>query len=238
RLRTERLDLVQLRWLDIEKPKWRDAAHWLVDLQQVGAIDKLGATNFNTAHVRELCAIGRPLATLQVQYSLIDDRPAGAMAAAAAELGFRLLCYGTVAGGFLSDRWLGRPEPREPLENRSLTKYKLIIDDRGGWDPFQALLRAQRRVADRHGADIATVASRAILDQPQVAGVIVGARDRSHLAANLAVNDLRLTSQDRAEIDRARAGLLPLAGDVYDLERDRTGRHGAIMKYNLNDVAG
>jgi hypothetical protein len=23
-------------------------------------------------------------------------------------------------------------------------------------------------------------------------------------------------------------------GDVFDLERDRTGRHGRIMKYNLN----
>ena len=56
--------------------------------------------------------------------------------------GMRLLCYGTVAGGFLSERWLGQPEPDGPLENRSLTKYKLIIDDFGGWALFQALLRA------------------------------------------------------------------------------------------------
>jgi hypothetical protein len=26
----------------------------------------------------------------------------------------------------------------------------------------------------------------------------------------------------------------PIAGDVYALERDRTGRHGSIMKYNLS----
>jgi hypothetical protein len=25
-----------------------------------------------------------------------------------------------------------------------------------------------------------------------------------------------------------------LEGDVYTLERDRNGRHGSIMKYNLN----
>src|SRR5205807_7962667 len=30
--------------------------------------------------------------------------------------------------------WLGRPEPAGPFDNRSLTKYKLIIDDFGGWD--------------------------------------------------------------------------------------------------------
>ena len=29
------------------------------------------------------------------------------MVAAAADRGVALLCYGTVAGGFLSDRWLG-----------------------------------------------------------------------------------------------------------------------------------
>jgi hypothetical protein len=26
------------------------------------------------------------------------------------------------------------------------------------------------------------------------------------------------------------------AGDIYDLERDRTGAHGRIMKYELNSL--
>ena len=51
--------------------------------------------------------------------------------------GVSFLCYGSVAGGFLSDKWLGVAEPATPLENRSLVKYKLIIDDFGGWDLFQ-----------------------------------------------------------------------------------------------------
>ena len=34
-----------------------------------------------------------------------------------------------MAGGFLSDAWLERPEPIGPLENRSLAKYKPIMDD-------------------------------------------------------------------------------------------------------------
>ena len=56
-----------------------------------------------------------------------------------------LLCYGTVCGGFLSERWLGKPAPAPDLANRSLTKYKLIIEDFGGWDLFQELLEALRR---------------------------------------------------------------------------------------------
>ena len=155
------------------------------------------------------------------------------MVGLAAEKDFVLFCYGTVAGGFLSDAWLGAAEPAHPLENRSLTKYKLIIDDFGGWDLFQALLATLRRIADRHGSDIATVASAAMLTRPGVAAVIVGARNRSHLHANLAIADLRLTGEDEAEIAAVLARAHPLEGDVYTLERDRGGRHGSIMKYNL-----
>jgi aryl-alcohol dehydrogenase-like predicted oxidoreductase len=159
------------------------------------------------------------------------------MAAAAREHGVSLLCYGTVAGGFLGDRWLGQPEPKAALENRSLVKYKLIIEDFGGWELFQALLRALRGIADRHGTDIATVASAAMLPRPGVAAVIVGARDRSHLAANLAISDMKLTDDDQKQIASVLAQANDLDGDVYTLERDRESRHGSIMKYNLNKGA-
>ena len=87
-----------------------------------------------------------------------------------------------------------------PLANRSLTKYKLIIDEFGGWPLFQELLAALRRVADRHGVDVATVAGAAVLSRPGVAAVIVGATSRAHLSANAAVAAIRLTAADHAEI--------------------------------------
>ncbi len=148
-----------------------------------------------------------------------------------------LLCYGSVAGGFLSDRWLGRAEPMPPFENRSLSKYKLIIDDFGGWAHFQRLLRVLRTIADRHGVDIATIASRAVLDRPQVGAVIVGARNRTHLPANLAIMQLRLTPTDYAELEAVLAQNRGPQGDTFTLERDRSGPHGSIMKYNLNKQA-
>lgn len=234
RLGMERLDLVQFHWWDYGAPNWLEAASWLDELRKAGKIANIGATNFDTGHMKAIVGSGVPLVSMQVQYSLLDRRPEKAMAAAAAELGVSFLCYGTVAGGFLSDKWLGRPEPRDQLENRSLVKYKLVIDDIGGWDLFQSLLSVLRRIADRHHSDIATVASAAMLSRPCVAGVIVGARNRSHLEANLAISDLQPTAEDLSEIDRVLALARALAGDVYELERDRTGRHGAIMKYNLN----
>ena len=234
RLRVERLDLVQFHWWDYNEPRWLDAMGWLDELRRAGKVGLIGGTNFNTAHVREILAADIPLASMQVQYSVLDRRPENGFAALCRAHDVALLCYGTVAGGFLSDRWLGAPEPAAPLANRSLVKYKLIIEDFGGWALFQELLAALRRVADRHGVDIASVASRMALQFPGVAAVIVGATSRAHLAANVAAAAIPLTAGDIGEVEAvASRGEGPI-GDVYDLERDRAGPHGSIMKYNLN----
>ncbi|MEN9790785.1 MAG: hypothetical protein RLZZ63_443, partial [Gemmatimonadota bacterium] len=134
----------------------------------------------------------------------------------------------------LSKRWLGQPEPQEPLENRSLTKYQLIIDETGGWVRFQALLTLLDRIAQRHGVGIGAVAVAWVLAQAGVAAVIAGARDSSHLADTVAGASLQLTAEDQTAIDAFLMETPVPPGDVYELERDRDGRHGRIMRYNLN----
>ena len=98
---------------------------------------------------------------------------------------------------------------------------------------------AARFVKDKSTV-VADEAIRAIHDlgfeagRPAVAAVIVGARNRSHLPRNVAISELALTTQDLAEIAAIQAeGNIP-EGDTYTLERDRHGRHGNIIKYNLN----
>jgi aryl-alcohol dehydrogenase-like predicted oxidoreductase len=234
RLRAERLDLVQFHWWDYAVSGCVEAGLWLDELRAEGKIALLGGTNFDAPHTEALVAAGMPLAAMQVQYSLLDARPENALVESCRRHNIHLLCYGAVAGGFLSERWLGRPEPKPPFENRSLTKYKLIIDDFGGWELFQSLLRTLRAVAERRSVDIATVACRYILDRPQVAAVIVGARNQAHLAANVAISECVLDESDRAEISAVLAERKGPEGDAFALERDRAGRHGSIMKYNLS----
>jgi aryl-alcohol dehydrogenase-like predicted oxidoreductase len=234
RLRMDRLDLVQYHWWDYGIPGCINVALWLTELQEEGKIDQLGGTNFDTPHTKELVAAGMPLVSMQVQYSLLDARPENGLIDLCRAHDVHLLAYGAVAGGFLSDAWLGRPEPRPPFDNRSLTKYKLIIDDFGGWALFQELLGVLSRIAGRHAVDIATVASRAVLDRPQVAAVIVGARNQAHLAANLKILDIELSPVDHREIAEVLARREGPKGDTFSLERERHGRHGAIMKYNLS----
>ncbi|MFZ1338659.1 MAG: aldo/keto reductase [Paracoccaceae bacterium] len=237
RLRMDRLDLVQFHWWDYAVPRYVEAIGWLDELRRDGKVWQIGGTNFDTARTVEIIRSGVPLMSMQVQYSLLDARAERQLVPAALAHDMAIFCYGSVAGGFLGDRWLGQPEPQHPLENRSLTKYKLIIDDFGGWDLFQALLATLRRVADRHDTDIATVASAAMLDRPAVAAVIVGARNRSHLEQNLKVASMVLTPADNAEIAADLAEGTTPEGDTFALERDRHGRHGTIMKYNLNKAS-
>ena len=238
RLGVERLDLVQFHWWDYSVPRYIEAAHFLKELQQAGKIDRLGGTNFDAGHAAEIIDAGVDLVSMQVQYSLLDRRPGHALAGLCAGGGMTLLCYGTLAGGLLSENWLDAPEPAGPLENRSHVKYKLIIDEFGGWALYQRLLRALKLIADRHQTNVAAVATRFVLDRPHVAGAIVDARYADRLPETLAVFDLVLDRSDRDRIDEILRDSTGPSGDVYALERDRTGRHGTIMKYNLNRAAG
>ena len=230
RLCVERLDLVQFHWWDYRVPGCTEAALALGALQREGLIRLVGGTNFDTPHTAALREAGVALASMQVQYSLLDRRPEHGLVA----LGVPLLCYGTLAGGFFAERWLGAPEPGAELSNRSLIKYKLVIDDFGGWAAFQQLLQALKAIGDKHGVGIATVATRWVLDRPGVAAAIVGARYADHLEQTLAVFRLRLDAEDQARLAPILAAHPGPEGDTYSLERDKTGRHGRIMKYNLN----
>jgi aryl-alcohol dehydrogenase-like predicted oxidoreductase len=177
RMQSPTLDMLQFHWWDYTDKRYMDALEHLNDLRQAGDITHLGLTNFDTPHLRTIHEAGIPIVSNQVQFSLVDMRPTVQMQTFCREHGIGLLTYGTLAGGLLSERYLNQPEPgRQQLPTASLRKYKGMIDAWGGWALFQELLTALKDIADRHGVTIANVATRAVLEQPAVAGVIIGAR--------------------------------------------------------------
>ena len=236
RLGVERLDLVQFGWWDYEVPGYVETATWLHDLAREGKIAHIGLTNFDTIRLGEIMDAGVRVVSHQVQYSLLDRRPAGDLADLCRTHGIHLLCYGTLAGGFMSARWLGVGDPGMDLPNRSLTKYKLIIDEGGGWTAFQQLLCSLQEIATKHDVGIGNVATRYVLDRPRVAAAIVGARDDTHLQDNLRTLELELEHEDSSRLAEM-ASRHRLAGDVYELERQPESVHAAIMRYNLNREA-
>ena len=131
RLGVERLDLVQFHWWDYSLGDPVQAALHLDAMRRAGKIAEIGVTNFDVPHLTALLDAGVPVVAHQLQCSLLDRRALGAMSTLCEARGVRLLAYGSLAGGFLHERWLGVAAPAEPLENRSLVKYRLIIEEWG-----------------------------------------------------------------------------------------------------------
>ena len=100
----------------------------------------------------------------------------------------------------------------EQLE-RAIGRAADDVSSLGDWEPASTTPSPQRALRLR------------VVDILLKAGE--GERARAHLG-----EILRLDEKDLAVLD----GLSGrgLAGDVYELERDRDGPHGRIMKYNLN----
>jgi aryl-alcohol dehydrogenase-like predicted oxidoreductase len=233
RLGLETLDLVQFHWWNYAAPGFVDTVHHLDTLRAKGKINLIGVTNFDIEHLARLCD-AVDIASAQVQYSLLDARASGEFSQYARDHDVSLLVYGVLAGGFLTDAWIGKPDPGFEFENRSLVKYRLIIEEFGGWRLFQELLSALRAVANRHEVDIATIALRATLDNPDIAATIIGARYANRLPQTLRAFEIELTDQDRRMLENILIRRTGPRGPVFDLERDLTGCHGTIMKYNLN----
>lgn len=234
RLGVERLDLVQFHWWDYAVPRYVEVAGWLLDLQKAGKIRLLGTTNFDTPRLRELVDSGFPVVAHQVQYSVLDRRPEAATVDFCRENQIQLLCYGSVAGGFLSARYLSLHEPLEPLPNRSLTKYKLIIEEFGGWGLFQELLEALARIGRKHRLSPTTVGVRWVLERPQVAAVLLGTRNAAHLEQNLEVFGFHLDEADQDVLNEILSEASGPLGEPFALEREPGGRHAVIMKTGLN----
>ncbi len=219
RLKASRVDLLQLHAWRFSSPSWLDCLFYLQELQTEGMIAHLGLANFDTAHLRIALTSGVRVVSNQVSFSLIDRRARGRMAALCRELGVQLLAYGTLAGGFLTERWLERPEPdASELATWSLMKYARFLQSAGGWEGLQRVNRVTHSIARKYGVSMANVACRAILDEPAVAGVIVGARlgERTHIADNARVFSFALDDDDRRALSTVQASLLPIPGDCGD----------------------
>ena len=222
RMCVDKLDMLQFHWWDYSDRRYIDALFYLNELRIEGLIGELSLTNFNTRHLQEIVRQGIPISTNQVQYAIIDRRPEQKMVKLCQEHGIKLLAYGVLGGGLLSDRYLNAKEPvgRSELQTASLAKYKQLIDAWGSWELFQELLSNMSEIAQAHNSTISSVACRYILDKPQVAGIIIGCRfgvpGAQHIQDNLKTLDLELSSSDMQKIEQS----LSKGGDLFESTGD------------------
>ena len=215
--------------VDVMQLYWNDYAYgdnlvstglYMMDEQALGRIKAVGHTNFDTDHLERLRDAGVEVASHQIQFSLLDRRPLMRQAAWCAESGCKLLPYGVVAGGLLSDFYLGLPAEAVKVDTSSKSKYSSVLRRTGGWPWFQRLLATLRAVGDKHdGASIANVATKWVLDHDCVGSVILGARNALHVADHVAMCSLQLTAADKEAIEAVLADSVPASGDTYNWER-------------------
>jgi aryl-alcohol dehydrogenase-like predicted oxidoreductase/enamine deaminase RidA (YjgF/YER057c/UK114 family) len=219
RLQTDRLDLLQYHAWSYADARYLDDLSYLQELQEEGLIRHLGLTNFDTAHLAIVLETGINVVSNQVCFSLLDQRATNGMTRLCEEERVSILAFGTLAGGFLTERWLNQPEPAmDGLSTWSQMKYKRYIDEAGGWAPFQRLLKALKQSADEHNVSMANIASRFILEQPAVGAVIIGARlgQSEHIKNNQALLSFAPKEEGWHAILDALSDLTPIPGDCGD----------------------
>jgi len=219
RMKMDQLDLLQYHAWNYCDPEWLDSMFWLQELKNEGLIANIGVTNFDAAHLQIAVASGIDIISNQISYSLIDQRAKGKMSQVCEEYGISILAFGTLAGGFLSERWLGAPEPeKSELTTWSQMKYKRFIDEAGGWNPFQKLLNVLNEIAINHTSSIANISSRYMLDQLHVAGIILGARlgKSEHVHENLNIFNINLSNEEKQSIKEAQCIFKSIPGGCGD----------------------
>lgn len=222
RMNVESIDLLQFHWWDYNDSNYLDALKNLEYLRDEGKIKHLGLTNFSTEKMEIIISNGIPLVSNQVQYSILDQRPEIKMVPFCQKNEIKLLSYGSLLGGFLSEKYLGASEPtRMEMDTSSLQKYKNMIDFWGGWSLFQDLLAVLNEIAHKHDVSIANISTRFILDRPAVAGVIIGARlgISEHRSDNMKVSGISLDNSDHSKIKSITAkanDLFNVIGDCGD----------------------
>ena len=222
RMGVDCLDLLQFHWWDYRDQSYLDALNYLVQLQTEGKIKHLALTNFDTQHLKIIVENGIKIVSNQVQFSLVDRRPLAQMTEFCQGHNIKLLPYGVLCGGFLSEKYLGKPEPNGfNLETVSLKKYKNMINAWGGWNLFQTLLKTLNAIAQKHQVTIPNIAVRYILEQPTVAGAMVGTRLglSDHIKDNAKVFEFSLDSEDYQNINSVlfqSQDLMQIIGDCGD----------------------
>jgi aryl-alcohol dehydrogenase-like predicted oxidoreductase len=196
RLGTDHVDLYQFHWPDTIATPVEDSWATMAELVDEGKVRWAGVSNFDV-ELLERCERVRHVDSLQPPYSLLDRAAAAELIPWAAANGTGVICYsplgsGLLSGGFDADR--ARQLPADDWRRAS--------DD---FRPpkLEANLEVARRlepVAERHGVPVAAVAVAWVLATDGVTGAIVGARRPSQVDGWLPAGNLRLSTEDLAEL--------------------------------------
>ena len=196
RLRTERIDLLQVHWPPTDGTPAEEYWGALVRLREQGKIRAAGVSNHDVRQLEAAERVGH-VDSLQPPFSMIRRDAAAAEIGWCAAHGTGVIVYSPLQAGLLS----GAMTPERAAA--------LLADDWRARNPEfagdrlsrnLALAQRLRPVAERHAATLAAVAVAWVLAWPGVTGAIVGARRPEQLRDWAAAGALRLDDTDLDEL--------------------------------------
>ncbi|KAL6753421.1 NADP-dependent oxidoreductase domain-containing protein [Haematococcus lacustris] len=200
RLGTQQLGLVQLHWSASNYAPWQELAQQagLADCYDQGLCKAVGVSNFGAKRLRQLHAYlskrGVPLATVQIQFSLLSRTPLVLETKAVAdELGIRLISYSPLALGLLSGKYSQDSLPSGP---RGLLFRSLLPE-------IQPLLSTMEAIGNERNKTMSQVAINWCCAKGTIP--IPGARTLSQAQEALGALDWLLSDGEVAELDAAAA---------------------------------
>lgn len=204
RLGTDYVDLYQLHWPNPVVPPAMTAAA-LRKVQAEGLARHVGVSNYSLAGWRALeDALGSPVLTNQVRYSLLDRRPERELLGWAKEQGRLVIAYSPLAQGLLSGRY---DADHRPSGLRATTGPFLPENLRA----LSGLVAVLREVAAAHDATPAQVALAWLLRHPNVV-VIPGASSVEQVERNAESADIDLSAAEAEAITQASDAYHPVSG--------------------------
>lgn len=176
----------------------------LRDLLDQGVIRHAGVSNYSLAAWRRAeRALGRPLVSNQVRFSLASPSPAWELVPWAAANDRLVIAYSPLGQGLLA-----HAEDDRQRDAPGAARFGNPLAKPAGRGRARQLLGLVREIAEARGATPAQVALAWVISHPNVIA-IPGARNPAQLAENAAAADLALTTDEvtalTREADRADA---------------------------------
>jgi len=144
-----KVDVMQFFWSDVRNKKFVDVALWLAELREEGMFGELGVTNFDLKSLKLMQDAGAGIKSNQVQSSCLDRRVhQSGQASYCADEDIKLISFGSVGSGILSDRYIGRGKPTaNEQDTYSMRMYSGTANRFGSWELVQELLGVMDAVA-------------------------------------------------------------------------------------------
>ena len=219
RLGVRRLDLYQVHQ---PNPVVRDGTimRGMRALQRVGLVGEVGVRNYTLDRWRAAePALGSPVLSNQVRYSLVDRSPEQDLLPFAESTGHVVIAYSPLAQGLLSGKYDRGSRPA----NRLRAASPLFLPE--NLDRARELIDTVREVADAHSATPAQIALAWVIHRPAVVA-IPGASSVGQLESNAAAADIDLTEDEYQALRAAATRFRPVTGPAVlpGLLRARAGR--------------